>query len=416
LRNVTPPPSDCDQSRLSLLRHPEFLRLWIVGLALLVARWIDTLVFAVVTYQTTGSAFLVSIVTMLRMLPMGLFGTFMGAMADRIERRTLLIAIVSSSLTTAVFLATMAHLGQLAIWHLALGSFINGVGWAADSPVRRMMIGDLVGPSRVGTAMSIDVGSNFLSRVLGPSIGGLLLASVGTTGSFSFNIGLYAIGVTAALGIRYRNAAAPKADRSFLSGIVEGVKLAWNNAHLRGTLILTVILNLFGWPFVSMIAVIGQDNLGLHARGIGLLASMDGVGACCAAIVIGRYSTRAQYGRIYAGGTILFLAMMMVFPLLPHPVAVAAALSILGLGGAGFAVMQTTLIYLLVEQNMRGRMLGVMATCIGVGPVGYVLLGLLAEAVTAQWATVCFGGIGLLAMAATYGHWRPITARPSDNP
>ncbi len=89
---------------------------------------------------------------------------------------------------------------------------------------------------------------------------------------------------------------------------------------------------------------------------------------------------------------------------------------VLGLGGAGFAVMQTTLIYLTVQHEMRGRMLGVLATCIGVGPIGYLHIGLLAEMISAKWATVVFGIMGLLIMALTYRFWRTIIVEPAEKP
>src|SRR5438477_87649 len=185
--------------------EPDFWRLWLVGLVLFVVRWIETIAVAVFVYQRTGSAFVVAIVTTLRTVPMGLFGALLGGMADRLERRTGLILIVLVSLATSLTLAVLAHTDQLAVWHLAVASFINGIGWAADNPVRRMMIGEVVGAPRMSTAISIDVGSNNASRMAGPTIGGFLLATVGIFGALSVSVGLYLIAMIAALGIRYRN-------------------------------------------------------------------------------------------------------------------------------------------------------------------------------------------------------------------
>ena len=102
---------------------------------------------------------------MLRVLPMGLFGAFLGALAERIERRTALVSVVLSMGLTSMTLAVLAFTGQLAVWQLAVASFINGIGWATDNPVRRVMIGEVVGAEQMSTAMSIDVGTNNASRM-----------------------------------------------------------------------------------------------------------------------------------------------------------------------------------------------------------------------------------------------------------
>ena len=100
-------------------------------------RWLETLAVAVFVYERTGSAFLVAIVTMLRVLPMGLFGVFIGAAADRIDRRLVLTGVVALMLASSGTLALLAHGGALEVWHLAVASFVNGIGWAMDNLVRR---------------------------------------------------------------------------------------------------------------------------------------------------------------------------------------------------------------------------------------------------------------------------------------
>jgi MFS family permease len=139
-----------------LIDSADFWRLWFVGLVVFVVRWVETVAVGVFVYQQTGSPFIVAMMTMLRLLPMGLFGAFLGAIAERMERRTTLIVVVLSMVITSLTLATLAHLHLLAVWHLAVASFINGVGWATDNPVRRVMIGEAVGASQMGTAMSVE--------------------------------------------------------------------------------------------------------------------------------------------------------------------------------------------------------------------------------------------------------------------
>jgi MFS family permease len=345
---------------------------------------------------------------MLRLLPMGLFGAFLGAIAERTERRTTLILVTASMVITSLTLAILAHWHVLAVWHLAVASFINGIGWATDNPVRRVMIGEAVGATQMGTAMSVDVGANNASRMVGPTVGGLLLASVGIDGVFTLSVVLYAVAVAAACRVRYRNTFPPTTAESVLARIAEGLRLVRSDRRLIGVLTVTVIYNVFGWPFTSMVPVIGQDRLLLGPEGIGILASMDGIGAFAGAVLMAMFCKPGFYRYAYVGGVTLYMVMLIVFALVPLPAVAGSALLFTGLGGAGFSIMQATLVYLSSPPEMRSRMLGVLSVCIGVGPIGFVALGWLADAIGAPWATAATGLTGLLMMLLARPLWRAI--------
>lgn len=391
-----------------LIDNADFWRLWFVGLVVFSVRWVETVAVGVFVYQHTGSAFIVAMMTMLRLLPMGLFGAFLGAIAERMERRTTLVLVVAVMLVNALVLATLAHLHMLAVWHLAVTSFINGVGWATDNPVRRVMIGEAVGAARMGVAMSIDVGANNASRMVGPTVGGLLLAGVGIEGVFALSVVLYAVSVVAALRVRYRNSFPPTSSESVLARIAEGLALVRRDKRLIGTLAITVIYNVFGWPFTSMVPVIGQDQLLLGPEGIGILASMDGIGAFAGAVLMAMFCPPRFYRHAYIGGVTIYMVMLIVFALVPVPLLAGAALLFTGLGGAGFSIMQATLVYLSAPPEMRSRVLGVLSVCIGIGPVGFVALGVLADAIGAPWATAASGLTGLLVLLLARPLWRAI--------
>jgi MFS family permease len=391
-----------------LIDNADFWRLWFVGLVVFSVRWVETVAVGVFVYQRTGSAFIVAMMTMLRLLPMGLFGAFLGAIAERMERRTTLVLVVAVMLVNALVLATLAHLQMLEVWHLGVTSFVNGVGWATDNPVRRVMIGEAVGSARMGVAMSIDVGANNASRMVGPAVGGLLLAGVGIEGVFALSVVLYAVSVVAALRVRYRNSFPPTSSDSVLARIAEGLSLARRDKRLIGTLTVTVIYNVFGWPFTSMVPVIGQDQLGLGPEGIGVLASMDGIGAFVGAVLMAMFCRPHFFRQAYVGGVTIYLVMLIAFALVPMPLIAGSALVFTGLSGAAFSIMQATLVYLSAPPEMRSRILGVLSVCIGTGPVGFIALGMLADAIGAPWATAASGITGLLALLLTRRLWRVI--------
>ena len=405
-----PAASTTAASPVRRLLRPEFAdfwRLWSVGLVVFVVRWLETVAVGVVVYQRTNSAFLVSMMTMLRLLPMGLFGAFLGAWAERIERRTTLIGVVLLMGVNSAVLGVLAYTGYLEVWHLALASFVNGLGWATDNPVRRVMIGEVVGAEAMGTAMALDAGANNASRMVGPTIGGLVLANGGIEGAFAVSVLLYALALVAALLIRYRDTRSANPN-PVLARIAEGLRLVRGDRRLIGTLAVTVIYNVFAWPFTAMIPVIGRDRLGLGPEGVGILASLDGVGAFASAVVLAMLIRPSWYARAYLGGVISYMVMLIVFALAPNSAIAGAALLFTGFGGAGFSTMQATLVYLAAPPEMRSRILGVLSVCIGTGPIGFVWLGLLADLIGAHWATAVTGAIGLLAMALTRKLWRAI--------
>jgi len=399
-------------ARFLPLAAADFWRLWFVGLIIFVVRWLEMLAMGVFVYRETGSAFLVAIMAMLRLLPMALFGMVMGAVADRIERRATLVLVVLCLLLTSGTIAILAHLGVLTIWHLVIASLINGTAWATDNPVRRMMIGDVAGPGRVGVAMSIDVGTNNASRMLGPMIGGALLASAGIDGTFALSVVLYALAIIAALRVRHRSGERAADVEPLFRRVADGLMIVRRDPKLLGTLVITVVFNVFGWPFTSMIPVIGQDNLLLGPEGIGLLASMDGLGAACGAVLIVLLAKPARYARLYITGSVIYLCLLPAFALMTVPLLSGGALLLTGISSAAFSIMQSTLIYLLAPTELRSRIYGVLSVCIGSGPIGFVHLGLLADAIGAPWAIITSAVEGLLALALTARFWRKVWHAP----
>jgi len=396
----------------AVLAVPDFRRLLLVGLALSVARWLEMLVVGIVVFQVTGSAFLVAAMTLLRLAPMGLFGALLGVLADRVPRRRSLVVVLALQGIALGAMSALAFAEALEVWHLAIACFCGGLGWATDNPVRRMMIGESVGAARMGPAMSLDVLGNNASRVAGPALGGTVLATLGAGEAFGLAALLYLLAVLMAVGLRVGATPAPPRGVSVLGEMRDSLKLGMQLPRLRAVLVVTIVFNLFAWPCTSMVPVIGQAALGLGAEGVGVLASMDGLGALLGAAMIGLLGRPDRYPLIYVGGTTIYLAMMIAFALAPDPKLAGLALLLTGIGGAGFATMQATLTYLVVPPEQRGRALGVLSTAIGTGLLGFLQIGLLAEWLGAPAATALVGVQGLVALAATWRLWKPMLVQP----
>ncbi len=381
-----------------------------IGTLQFCVRWLDILVLGIFTYQSTGSAFVVTMLVMLRILPMAMFGAFMGAAADRFEGRTILFLTIGVSLVTSILLVLLTYTGHLAVWHVAVASFIGGVIWSMDMPLRRLMIGRVVGTAHMATAMALDAGSSNASRMIGPAVGGTLLATWGIGGCFIFGIAMYVIAGVLVIGVRYRNPPREQAHGAFFGNIAAAISASARDPGLIGYFAITVIFNLFAWPIISLVPVIGQDYLQLTERGIGIFASMDGAGALLGVFVIVYWARPSHYATLYVASVAVNLLALSTMAMISDAKLASTALLFAGSANAVFGIMQSTLIFRIVKPEMRGLMLGLLTVAIGTGPLGFIQTGLLAEAVGAQYAIVISGGEGLLAILLTYRWWRKINA------
>jgi MFS family permease len=385
----------------------DFWRLWFVGMIASTVRWLETVVVGVVVYQQTGSAFVVAMLTMLRLLPMGLFGAFLGAFVERFDRRLTLAGVLAVMGLTSAALGIIAWTGSLEVWHLAVGSFVNGFGWTTDNPLRRMMMGEAVGRDRMGTAMAFDVGAANAARMVGPTVGGLLLVGIGIEGALLLGAAMYAVSIAATLTVRSRFAVSPEAG-AVLARSWEAMRIVMADRRLSAIMVVTIIYNVFAWPFTSMIPVIGRDRLLLGPEGVGFLTSIDGVGAFVGALLLAVWLTPGLHARFYVGGVAVYLLAVIAFGLAPTPALAGLAMLATGFSGAAFATLQATIVYLAAPPDMRSRILGVLSVCIGTGPIGFVWLGWLADRVGAPQAMAVTGALGLLALAVTRPLWRRI--------
>ena len=403
-----------NQSR-HLLSDPEFRSLWIVGAISATARWLEMLVIGIFVFEVTASPFLVALMLLLRMAPMGLLGAFGGIVADRFDRRRVLIAVMAVMTVLATVLGLLAATGQIQVWHLGLGVCAAGVIWVTDFPVRRTLLSEYAGPARTGKAMSLDIMSGSASRMVGPVLGGGIYTGFGLHGAFFLTAVAYAVSVLVLLRLRHHDPRRDVPASGVLKTIAEGFLGLRQNPTLIGIFAVTVIFNVWGFPFLSMLPVIGKDLLGLNPFAIGLMASGEGLGAFLGAIGFAAYSGVRWFRRIYVYGVMMYLCMALGFANSESLWVSAAFLFCSGCALAGFGAMQSALVLVNSDDDNRGRMMGVLSMCIGTGLIGFLHLGLLADWLGAPMACsviACEGLVALFFVTRTWPQllaWQPAT-------
>ena len=403
---MTPPDTPSTETAITPRPHPlallgerTFFALWLTGAMIAVVRWLEVLAIAVFAFDLTGSALVLSVLLLLRMIPMSVVGFWVALVAERIGSRRLLLLMLAAMILVSLVLAGLVIHDDIEIWHLAIGVFLSGCLGAADMPVRRTMLGEVAGLERVGPAMALDSSTNHITRLLGPTMGGVVLVTVGLEGAFALSASLYAIGICLLLMVPGDEPSRPTVGASIVRNLIEGVRLARDSRMIVGVLLITVIYNICGFPFLSMVPVIGKDVLGLGPVEVGLLVGAEGAGAFVGAMFIVVFARTSWFLRIYLYGTTLGLTMILLFGLSDTTLLSSMAMPIVGLGGAGFGSMQSAIIFSAAPPHLRARLMGVLVVCIGVSPVGYLQLGLLADWLGASAAVTIVAVEGLLAMA-----------------
>lgn len=385
---------------LSLIAEAEFRKLWSVGVLQGAMRWLELLAIGVWTYALTESPVLVALMTVLRQAPMALFGSVTGALAERLDRKAILVVCQATMALTATVLALLVATGGIELWHVGLGAFVNGFCWSTDLPVRRTILGESVGVDRLGPAMSMDSASNNATRMIGPLAGGALFAAVGLGGAYAVAAVFYGVSALVAASIRFTPT--PREPRRFalIAEIREGLAYLRRSRALLGHLGVTVVVNLFGFPYAAMAPVVGRETFAVDPVRIGLLLTVEGFGAFAGAVAIAFLATPRRFRLIYISGSALFMAAVLAFSVTTSYGVALVVLTAGGVGIAGFASMQSAIMFSESPPAIRSRLMGVLSVCIGAGPLGVLHVGWLADLIGGSLALTVIGVEGLVALAA----------------
>ena len=423
-----------------MLGNADFRLVWYVGSLAEFGRRFELLLLSLLMLQITDSNyFLLGLILVFNNLSRPLVSLFTGDIADRFNRRKVMLAGQSINLLiVAVMVAAVAYdLELLRPWHLFAAAFIQGLTKAIEDPSRRTAIFDIIGSRRLVNAVSLDVISHNVGKMLGPVAAGVLLEFSGYATAYAFLLGAHIVNWLLMARLRIPDAearvaanaaaanspAAPKRE-PLLSSLGAAFKAAWRSPTLVGMLYITIVMNAMAFPVQQFIPAIGEDYLKVGASLVGLLAAADGFGHLAAAGLMTMAREIRFHGRYFTIGSVIVLLMSIAFVWSPWYWLTFTLLVLSGIGQAGFSTMQSSIMMLASPPDMRGRMMGLLSVCIGLGhPVGGLIVGWMAAAFTVPLAISvnAAAGLGLLlpAMAVTPLLWRPLspqTQPPAPRP
>lgn len=396
----------------SLFGDKQFVRVWLVGCLTGVVRWLELLAFGLYAYDVTGSPALVALLALLRFAPLALFGVFVGAIADLIDARKLLIAGLAGIVLVNATLLVLVLQDLAGYWHVAAATVLSGLFWSGDLPLRRRMIGELVPFERLVEAMALDNATSNGTRMLGPLVGGLIYELVNVAGVFALGTVLHLVSLGLILSVAYSGVLdRPEAGSLFMRpirGAGRALAFSWASSDVMRIFAVTIVFNLWGFPFLSMIPVIGKQDLGLGDAAIGYLTALEGAFALIGAVVLARLARPAYFRKIYYYGNFAYLGVVFFIGIVPGLVPMTIGLIAAGSFAACFSTMQSTLIYSVAPPEMRGRLLGLMTICIGTGLIGFANVGFTAEIFGASNAVWIIALEGLVPMLLIGWRWREL--------
>jgi MFS family permease len=363
----------------------------------------------------TDSAFQVALLFVFRWVPMLAFALLSGMIADRANRwAVMMLARTVAVAATAVILALVLT-GAVEPWHLFIASFFLGCLFVMEFPSRRSLIYDLVGSERIVSAMSLETINTTIGRFAGPFMAGLLIEFTGFKGPYLLLLVVYVIAFALIMVIETRGPVRVKPSYSFWGTVSRGFKYSLNNSVIRSVLIITLIMNAMAFSVESLFPVVARDHLGVGAGLTGILISAQAIGSLAAATVIASLAVVRYHGRIFCLGLGLQLLSLLFFAISPWYPLSFLMLLLAGLGAAGYSTMQSTIILISAEPEMRGTALGMLGQCIGVAAVGGLAVGIVANLFSAQAAVAMSVSLGLvLLLPAVF--FSPLVRRPISPP
>jgi predicted MFS family arabinose efflux permease len=365
---------------LSVLSIPEFRWLFFGNVGFFFAMQGQILTRTILAWDLTGSAQSLAYINLVVAVPMIFASMIGGAITDRVERRQLIIIGQCLITCNEIFILGLLVLGQLEFWHLLCTAFVAGCAFPFIMPARMAITVNVVGPTRIQSAMAVSSGAMNLSRVAGPAMMGIIISQYSVVAAYIVSSLLYASAVFCMLFVKRNTAPQPEGgQKPLLADIIYGFQYIKRNKPVQVCLLFGLVPMFLAMPFQSLLVMLVEQNWQVGESGLGILMGAGGVGGVLGAIWIARRGDKTERLRLMvltAIGFALFLAVFtqtgnFYFALLP--------LILANLCASAFQTVNNATIQILVDDNVRGRMSSFMMMSFGLTPLGVFPMAIAAD-------------------------------------
>jgi len=400
------------------LRNRNFRIFFTAQIVSVTGTWMQSIAQMWLVLHLTGSGVALGITAALQFTPILLFGNWGGLLADRVDKRKLLMVTQSAAGVVALVLAGLTLGGVVQLWMVYGLAFALGMVSVFDNPARQSFVTEMVGKDQVTNAVGLNSAVFTLARVIGPAIAGVLIAAVGTGWCFLYN-GLSYFPVVFALLLMHpwelnRGLPAPRARGQIRAGI----RYAWNRPELRFPLLLMLVVGTLAFNFSVLMPLMASFVFHSGASTFGLLMSFMGAGAFVGALVSANRAGPSH--RLLAFAGIAFGGLLVGAALAPTLPVELFVLVPLGAAMITFQATANSLLQLNSDPAFRGRVMALyVMVFLGSTPIGGPIVGWVAEQFGARFGLGLGGLATFIASAAllwSLRHWHVGQARPSHRP
>lgn len=347
--------------------------------------------------ELTNSAFQLGLVLFFNLIPILVLSIPGGVLADRMDKRILMLVTQVSTFLIYAALALLVAIGQGHVWVVYIASFLTGLLLTLRLPAQQAIIVEIVGRKFLANAVAISSASFNATRIVGPAIAAGLVATT-NVGISIFVIGLsYLVAAVATWSLSYRGAPAVSGGPSFAENLTEGMRYAKDDRRVLALLVLGACHALLIMPFVAFVPAFARDVLNAGVEGLGVLNASVGVGALVAAFLLAVYGhSMPNRGFLLFVATLIGAASIAIFAVsTSYPLSIAL-MAVFGIVSIALMTFTNTLIQLIVPDRLRGRMMGFFLLIWGLMPIGTVLIGQAAELIGVQAAVAAANVLGLI--------------------
>jgi MFS family permease len=385
------------------LRHRNY-RIFLSGQAVsLIGTWMQNVAQSWLVYRLTGSELLVSLVGFFSHLPVLVVGPLAGMTADRLSRYRIVLAAQITFMAQALLLAFVTITGRVTAVQVFALAALWGIVHAFDVPARQALFIHMVGREDLLNAIALNSVVFNTARVVGPAVGGLMIAAVGEGTCFLLNAVTFLAVIGSLLALRLPPMARTR-PASPWSHLRDGWRYLQGHRPVRALLVANALANIARAPAVALAPFFADAIFRKGARGLGLLTAAAGLGAVAGTLGLARRTGTAGLPGVVLSSLLITGACLVLFAWAPWYALALVAYALLGYSQMRQNASTNTLVQTLIPDEYRGRMMALFSmTVLGVMPLGQLVGGAIAERMGAR-ATVFLGG--LLGLAATLGYWR----------
>ncbi len=364
----------------SSFRHRNY-KLWFSGqLISVIGTWMQIIAQAWLVYEISHSEFALGLVSFASAIPVLFVSPFGGVITDRVPKRTLLVITQSSAMVLAFMLSLLAFTHLVQVWHIIVLASILGIVNAFDAPARQAMVVEMVGREDLPNAIALNSITFNGARVIGPAIGGLLLAALGAAWCFFLNGISYLAVIAGLVAMTFPPRSQQQANAHPIRQIVEGIEYARVHHEILSLLLLTLVFSMFGTTYTAILPAFVDQVLHSNATGYGTVNAFIGFGAVIAAFFLAQFSTRNIRGMTLTVANLLYPFVLAAFAFNSRFLAALLLSLLLGFGFMLVLNNVNSLLQLRVSDQMRGRIMSLYTICFfGFSPFGSLAIGAVAQ-------------------------------------